>query len=95
MSIDFITGTYFASAAIYSVHGGYCGHDNNGIHYILLCKVITGQFIVGTSSMNTIPKKADGTEYESLVNNVNDPTVFVIWRDYHAVPYFLVKYKRK
>eukprot|EP01084_Bolivina_argentea_P122543 217149_1 len=86
------SGTYFAKNASYSVNGGYCGKDKNGIFYILLCKVIVGDYIVGNRSMKQIPRKSNGEEYDSMVNTMTNPTIFVIVRDYHALPFYLVKY---
>lgn len=85
-------GTYFARDAAYSVNG-FCGRDRNGVYSILLCKVIVGEFTVGSQGMTTIPLKGDGTEYDSLVNDMRKPQIFVIWRDYHACPAFLVQFK--
>eukprot|EP01084_Bolivina_argentea_P122542 217148_1 len=86
-------GTYFASDASYSVTGGFCGKDNNGVSHILLCKVIVGDYMVGNRSMRQIPRKSNGEEYDSLVNSMSNPTVFVVWRDYHAIPYYLIRYR--
>ncbi len=55
--------------------------------------MIVGSFTVGTEDMKQIPKKPDGTEYDSLVNHFTDPTIFVSWRDFMAIPYYLVKFK--
>eukprot|EP01084_Bolivina_argentea_P275148 469157_1 len=85
-------GTYFARDAVYSANG-YCGRDNNGLFHILLCKVIVGSCTIGNAQVTAIPKKPDGNEYDCLVNNMNDPSIFVIWRDYHACPAYLVKFK--
>ena len=87
------TGTYFARDASYSVTGGYCGKDKFGVSHILICKVIVGDYCVGNSSIKTIPRKSNGTEYETLVDSKKNPSIFVVWRDYHAVPCYLVKYK--
>eukprot|EP01084_Bolivina_argentea_P257116 433103_1 len=75
-------GTYFAKDACYSVKNGYCGKDKNNNYFILLCRVIVGQYTIGKSDMKQIPKKLDGTEYDSLVNNLYDPNIFVSWRDF-------------
>jgi len=86
-------GTYFARDAAYSVNNGYCGRDANGVHSVLLCKVIVGEYTKGHSGITAIPRKPDGSEFDSLVDNLQNPGIFVIWRDYHACPAFLVKYK--
>eukprot|EP01083_Nonionella_stella_P216337 777790_1 len=72
-------GSYFARDANYSVNG-YCGKDTSGTYSILLCKVIVGDFAVGTSATVSIPKKPDGSEYDTLVNSKANPSIFVVWR---------------
>eukprot|EP01083_Nonionella_stella_P037059 101066_1 len=91
------SGTYFARDASYPVNRGFCGKDTSdpNVRFILLCRVIVGEYTTGNKNMKTIPKKDDGTEYESLVNSISDPTIFVSWRDYHAIPYYLIRFRRK
>ena len=36
-----------------------------------------------------------GTQYDSLVNDLNDAQIFVINRDYHAVPLYVILFKLK
>ncbi len=55
--------------------------------------MITGEYCVGNKDMKQIPKKLDGTEYDSLVNKLNDPRIFVSWRDFMAIPIYVVKFK--
>eukprot|EP01083_Nonionella_stella_P234107 824268_1 len=91
------SGTYFARDASYPVGRGFCGKDKSktNARFILLCRVIVGEYTMGNKYMKTIPKKDDGTEYESLVNSTRNPTIFVSWRDYHAIPYYLIRFRRK
>ena len=91
-TMGFGKGTYFARDASYSVNG-YCGADVEGIFYILLCKVIVGEYTRGSQTYTAIPKKPDHTEYDSMVNCERNPSIFVIWRDYHACPTHLVKFR--
>eukprot|EP01084_Bolivina_argentea_P064549 117694_1 len=85
-------GNYFALNASYSAKPRYCGKDINNVYQLLLCRVIVGEYILGNKSMKTIPKKTDGSEYDTLVNKENDPTIFVCWRDYHSIPCYLIKF---
>ena len=87
-------GTYFARDASYSIN--YSPKDIiDGYKYILLCKVIIGDCTIGTRTQNKIAKKYDGTEYDSMVDILNNPSIYVIWRDYHAIPKYLIKFKQK
>ena len=86
-------GVYFAKNAKCS--HDYCTANKNGKYHMLICRVIVGDYCKGTSDMQTIPFKSDGiTQYDSLVNNVSNPKIFVISRDYHCIPYYLVKYRK-
>ena len=78
-------GTYFARDASYS--HGYCKLNSNGEYIMLVCKVIVGDCCAGNSSMKTPPFKSDGvTQYDSLVNNTLNPSIFVVSCDYHCIP---------
>eukprot|EP01084_Bolivina_argentea_P041057 75764_1 len=79
-------GNYFAKDAAYSVKNGFCGKNSNN-YFILFCRVLIGHYTNGTKDMKTIPTKVNGKEYDSLVDNKDNPTIFVSWRDYHAIPY--------
>ena len=87
-------GVYFAKYALKADQ--YCKMDNNGYYYMLICRVFVGDYTRGRHDMITPPLKNDGkTQYDSLVDNINDPTIFVISKDYHAIPEYIIKYKRK
>ena len=34
------------------------------------------------------------TQYDSLVNDLDNPSIFVINRDYHAVPIFVILFTK-
>ena len=85
-------GVYFAKNANYS--HSYCTPNSNDEYYMLACRVIVGDYCIGRNGMNTIPFKSDGvTQYDSLVDKLSNPSIFVISRDYHCIPYYLIKYK--
>merc|ERR1712228_333234 len=90
-------GTYFSSMA--SESAKYCindDEDDKDKFVMLICKVIIGEYTLGTQQMDgaSIPYKADKkTQYESCVNDVKKPTIFVINRDYHAIPTHIITFK--
>ena len=88
-------GTYFSSMASESAR--YCDLLQP-IKKILVCKVIVGEYCIGTPDMDgsSVPYKSDQkTRYESCVNRMENPTIFVINRDYHAIPTHIITYKYK
>jgi len=89
-------GTYFSSMA--SESAKYCvndDEDDKNKFVMLVCKVIIGEYTLGTEEMDgsSIPYKKDKkTQYESCVNNLKKPTIFVINRDYHAIPTHIITF---
>eukprot|EP01084_Bolivina_argentea_P212341 360979_1 len=90
-------GTYFSSVASQSAK--YCenDHENDNRKYVMLvCKVIIGEYCIGTRDMDgcSTPYKPDKkAQYESCVNSLHKPTIFVINRDYHAIPTHIITFK--
>ncbi|XP_009471885.1 PREDICTED: poly [ADP-ribose] polymerase 14-like [Nipponia nippon] len=90
-------GTYFAVDASYSAQDTYSTPDTNGRKYMYLARVLTGQYCAGSRGLITPPSKnpADPTDlYDSVVDNVACPTVFVIFNDIQAYPEYLITFKR-
>ena len=89
-------GVYFAIGAQYSTQGIYSRPDPNGIKRMYLCKVLTGEFCKGQNGMRVPPSKPGGAAhalYDSVVNSVNNPTMFIIFNDTQAYPDYLVAFK--
>lgn len=59
-----------------------------------LCRVLTGDYTVGNSQMIDAPaKSANGLDqYDTVVDNQAQPTIFVVFRDYHAYPEYLITF---
>ncbi|XP_054492030.2 protein mono-ADP-ribosyltransferase PARP14-like [Agelaius phoeniceus] len=89
-------GTYFAVNASYSAQDIYSVRHVNGRKHMYLARVLTGQYCVGTAGLKTPPPKsqADPTDrYNSVVDNVSNPTMFVIFNDIQAYPQYLITFK--
>lgn len=58
------------------------------------CRVLTGDYAPGNGSMITPPAKTtNGTDlYDTVVDNTARPTIFVVFRDYHAYPEYLITF---
>ena len=87
-------GVYFAHDASYSARDQYSPRDANNNKYIFLAKVLTGEFTVGNSHCVTPPPKSGNslTLYDSVVDNVNTPAIFVIFGDAQAYPDYLITF---
>ena len=87
-------GTYFASSPLLAMK--YCTASNiKGNMAMLVCRVLVGEYTKGFKHMSEQALyKPDGvTLYDSLVNNIHNPGIFVINRDYHAIPEYIIEFK--
>ncbi|XP_034712923.1 protein mono-ADP-ribosyltransferase PARP14-like isoform X2 [Etheostoma cragini] len=90
----FGTGVYFAVAANYSA-GNFSPADPSGLKRLYVARVLTGRYTVGNSSMRaTPPRGSDPTDcFDSLVNNQQQPTMFVIFHDDQVYPEYLITFR--
>ena len=88
-------GIYFASDPGYSAKPPYCMPDANGLKYIFYARVLTGNFTLGAKDMVGKPAmNAEGTQrYDCTVNDMDNPSIFVIYADEQAYPDYLVTFK--
>ena len=87
-------GVYFACDASYSARDQYSPRDANNNKHIFLAKVLTGEFAVGNPNYVTPPSKSGNglTLYDSVVDNVSNPSIFVIFGDAQAYPDYLITF---
>ena len=86
-------GVYFAVDA--STSAKYSAPDENGYRYMYYCRVLTGEYTLGMNGINDAPVKdfSQGTWYDSVVDRLASPTMFVIFNDMQAYPEYLIKFK--
>ncbi|XP_031160225.1 protein mono-ADP-ribosyltransferase PARP14-like isoform X1 [Sander lucioperca] len=86
-------GVYFAVNAGYSA-SNFSPADTSGLKRLYVARVLTGRYTVGNSSMKaTPPRGSDPTDcFDSLVNNQQQPTMFVIFHDDQAYPEYLITF---
>uniref|UniRef100_A0A3P8NAA7 Poly [ADP-ribose] polymerase n=1 Tax=Astatotilapia calliptera TaxID=8154 RepID=A0A3P8NAA7_ASTCA len=87
-------GVYFAVNAAYSANG-FSPADKSGLKRMYVVRVLTGRYTVGKSSMiSPPPRGSDPTDcYDSLVDNQQQPSMFVIFHDDQAYPEYLITFK--
>ncbi|KAM9467840.1 protein mono-ADP-ribosyltransferase PARP12-like [Clarias gariepinus] len=83
-------GSYFARDAKYS-------HDYTGsstVRTMFVCRVLVGDYITGDSSYTRPPSKDGGDTiyYDSCVNNVQNPSIFVVFEKHQIYPEYLITY---
>ncbi len=58
------------------------------VRFLFVCKVLVGRYTRGDSSMKTCPPG-----YDSLVNDIQSPEVFVTHQDAQVLPEYLIAYQ--
>ncbi|XP_028392772.1 protein mono-ADP-ribosyltransferase PARP14-like [Dendronephthya gigantea] len=84
-------GVYFARDASMSV--GYAQTlASTGQRYMYYTRVAVGQYAMGNQSMVVPPRKGGNDSYDSVVNNVANPTIFVLFYDNQYYPEYLITF---
>ncbi|XP_054828835.1 protein mono-ADP-ribosyltransferase PARP14-like isoform X2 [Eublepharis macularius] len=88
-------GTYFAVDAKYSAQDTYSTPDGNGRKFMYLARVLTGEFCNGRRGQITPPPKNPGgfDLYDSVTDNLANPSMFVIFYDAQAYPEYLITFR--
>ena len=88
-------GVYFARDASYSASNTYSPRDSSYNKHMFLARVLTGEYAPGYSTdIEPQPKSTDNKDlYDSSVDNVQNPRIFVIFHDTQAYPEYLITFK--
>ena len=80
-------GTYFAEKASYSF--SYMKQGRDGVAYMFLCTVLTGRMCRGSNQLviNT-------ENYDSAVDNLDNPTIFVSPHAAAAYPKYIISFHK-
>ncbi|XP_022527270.2 protein mono-ADP-ribosyltransferase PARP12 [Astyanax mexicanus] len=85
-------GSYFARDAKYS----HDYTDGYGEKYMFVCRVLVGHYTKGASHYRRPPPKDSlGTLFDSCVNDVREPTIYVVFDRTQVYPEFLITYKER
>ena len=72
----------------------YCDVDENGVRYVILCRVIMGNVeAIYPGSKQAHPSCEN---YDSGVDDLNDPRHYVVWgtkKNTHVYPLYAVSFK--
>lgn len=89
-------GVYFAVNAWYSAQEKYAVVEKaTGCRYMFVCKMLVGEYTKGSKEMKVAPALPDRPNelYDTLVDNVGTPTIFVAMTDSQAYAEYLIKFK--
>jgi tRNA A-37 threonylcarbamoyl transferase component Bud32 len=79
-------GVYFARDASYSADDTYSRPNARGEKRLFLSRVLVGHCTRGDSSMRVPPARPDGRVFDSTVDRVDAPSIFVVYHDAQAQP---------
>ncbi|XP_034017433.1 protein mono-ADP-ribosyltransferase PARP10 isoform X3 [Thalassophryne amazonica] len=86
-------GVYFAVNSALSVKDQYSPPNTDGHKYVFVSRVLTGDYTRGCHSMKTAPLKETSDiplRYDSVTDDINEPSMFVIFNDTQAYPDYLI-----
>ncbi|XP_037614203.1 protein mono-ADP-ribosyltransferase PARP14-like [Sebastes umbrosus] len=89
-------GTYFAVNANYSAQPTYSKPAADGSQLMFVARVLTGIYTLGQSDMRVPPPRNDQQthdRYDSVVDKVDNPTMYVVFHDNQAYPDYLITFK--
>ncbi|XP_037837273.1 protein mono-ADP-ribosyltransferase PARP12-like isoform X2 [Kryptolebias marmoratus] len=83
-------GSYFARDAMYS----HCYTGDTPVRTMFVSRVLLGSYTRGASSYVRPPSKDGGDVhfYDSCVDNVADPSIFVVFEKHQIYPEYLIQY---
>lgn len=88
-------GVYFARDATYSMGRAYSQPDKQGVQTLILARVCVGIYCAGRSSQ-LIPDVRDSATqllYDSTVDSLSNPSIYVTYHDAQAYPEYIVRFK--
>ena len=86
-------GSYFARDLRYSVQATYSPVDpTTGHKFVYVARVLVGRFCQGAQDMQHPPLQTSSQPFDSAVDNVLHPNIFVIFRDTRAYPFYLYEF---
>ncbi|XP_066925194.1 uncharacterized protein [Clytia hemisphaerica] len=86
-AVAFGQGTYFARDSHYSVK--YASRDQNENRYMILAKVLVGRYMQGYHELKHLEEG-----FDTAVNRLYDPSIYVTFKDFQAYPAYVVKFRR-
>ncbi|XP_051800185.1 uncharacterized protein LOC110967555 [Acanthochromis polyacanthus] len=90
-------GTYFALNASYSANPRYSKPADDGSQLMFVARVLTGLYTQGNSNMK-VPPQVEGSledhdRYDSVVDSIDSPSMYVVFHDNQAYPEYLITFK--
>ena len=87
-------GVYFARDAAYSSSAQYSRPDAQGVQHMFLVRVVIGEYCAGKRDQLTPDVRQGHQLYDTTVNKIQDPSIYVTYHDAQAYPEYLVSFKQ-
>merc|ERR1712187_1064146 len=88
------SGTYFARDPKYVCDGGFCLRLPNGAMQCLVCLLMTGMPTLGDPNhKGVLPIRQKPHRYNSAVDSLSSPEIFVIGHPGQAYPAYLITFQ--
>ena len=88
---------YFSVSAAYSAHKQHTPQDDNGNRFMFYACVLIGEYTQGKEGLILPPPKDSSKSatilYDSVVDNTNNPNVFVVFGDAQCYPEYLITFR--
>lgn len=90
-------GVYFARDASYSINPIYSTPDDDGVQRMFLCRVMVGEYCRGVKDALTPDMRdpANHLLYDSTVDSVQSPSLFVTYHDAQAYPEYVIEFRQR
>jgi poly [ADP-ribose] polymerase 10/14/15 len=89
---SFGKGVYFARDARKSMCPEYSPPDANGVQHVFLVRAVVGEFCKGKKDALTPTVRCENQLYDSTVDDVDNPSIFVTYNDSQVYPDILIKF---
>ena len=86
------SGVYFARDAIYSCREVFTPPDFVGFRYMYYANVLVGDYTTGHKDMKVRPPKGSAETYDSVVDDVANPKIYVLFQDYEYYTEYLITF---
>merc|ERR1712100_804095 len=84
-------GVYFARDSEYSASTTYSRPNGAGIQHMFLCRVVVGEFCQGVRDALAPAARTCQMLYDSTVDNLRAPSMYITYHDSQAYPEYLVR----
>ena len=90
-------GVYFARDASYSSSKAYARPNAAGVQRMFLCRVLAGEYCRGQKDVKApdVLDAATNRLYDTTVDNMSSPGIFVTYHDAQVYPEYLIQFKQR